>query len=135
MIAELTTALALATPATDGMLHAAVAGADGYWRGRGYDPPAASIWIYREPAGTGVIERAPLHSGIVYFDAGYVRAQRRWLAKGTRAQRRATLAAVCTIAAHARGHNLGLEHARSGVMRPGPRTIGHCRRWAARLAR
>lgn len=120
----------------DAVFRRAVADADEWWLVvSGRRPPPLSLFLYKQDSGDAA--QAAYSSGTVYLTREY--RDLWWRAATTRswplAMRRALLAQAWGIAAHERGHSLGLRHPDSGcpgtIMCPGVSTVpGRALSWA-----
>ena len=102
-------------PATDGLLYAAVAAADDYWRAQGYTLAPAEVYTYVESERESIVARGDQPGRRVFFNRAWLARTRESLAHYGTPWRRSILAVVCQIAVHERGHNIGLPHG-GGVM-------------------
>jgi hypothetical protein len=147
---ERPTAMVNISESDDGLLYAAIRQADKFWRSYGKNPCRPTIYVYDEvdaenqdvPAANGVVARAhyPEHGCAVFFERYFVRYIREDIAQRWRWGRTLAYREVCQVAAHERGHNLGLRHDErkdqlmSASLSEGTQVPFACRTWARRMA-
>lgn len=117
----------------DALIRQALTVADTYWAGQGLDPICpATLLVYDEQDGV-TDARGEMPGCNVYIDRHYRDAM--WAtytnAHLAREDRILTVAQLCSLTAHERGHNHGFGHTTTGVMAVGVVFIPpECEAWA-----
>lgn len=124
---------AYAPPTAYNLAVQAVQDADAWWANQGSPPPAADIAVTDNMHGATTSSAYGYeHSGRLEFRTSYLDNLNRLLNSGSLQSRRQVVAQLWGLAAHERGHNIGYEHDRGGIMDPNLAGMpGEAYAWAA----